>query len=799
MVASLLAVGATPAAAIDEDSEQDHTTTSSACVGGAAAHDAGFTDLGGLEAAVDDINCLAYYGITTGRTADTFDPSSNVTRSQMALFLSRAAGVMGVDLTGGDMSADFGDIAELGEDRQNAISALARNGILAGRSDMAFDPHGDITRAEMAAALVNLVDHVSSNLGKNDDGLFVFGDDEDLPDDSFGDAYRTLSEPANNAVSAAYELGITTGRPAGSDNFAPHDGVPRRNMATFIMRALRHSNVRPAGMSAQVYTRPMGAAEVVVSVRDADFAPVVNTPIDAFKAPAAQEERAFKADGSCSSRASLVDGANKCTIDGADPVTTSLGNIGLAQLSSDDIDEGLTVWIWSGDIGDDFDDDTDVLEISVDPQPETAADASVAAISSDLGLKGNGDARYGQKVTFTIQLQDREENNAATPDGGVEYTLRLETFTGRQAVATSNTTVSVSPGKVELGSDGSGTFVVTARDLDPNNDSEVTVRYTLTRTVTDENDQDNAPNLLVPRDGDTSTATVQPATNPATYTHTKFHRGVVVFSDSDATVTSVSVDAADHQSAPSNGNVGTAATVTVLDQYGRPMSGKGIVLASSGGDDATTSSRPRFTGPSGQVRIGYSYKGGAAVETLTAIWDGDTADESDDTNPDLDPGSGEGQEDDTACRDIDDQGQNDGGDDICGTTMVFWVGVVVDENSATTTTRTDDQEITGPADVLSHSADDQQIVIDGDADADDDGGRAPMAMNYDSNDFFSVDDSPQSFAEFAETLAKALKAFEDSEENAKAEPTLVWSGYVFDDSSSSTWFQLTTNLTVNAP
>ena len=90
----------------------------------------------------------------------------------MALFLHRAAKLMGVDMMGGDMSADYGDVSELGEDMQAAINALARNGILVGRSDMAFEPFADITRAEMAVALVSLVDHVSSTLGKNDGGLF---------------------------------------------------------------------------------------------------------------------------------------------------------------------------------------------------------------------------------------------------------------------------------------------------------------------------------------------------------------------------------------------------------------------------------------------------------------------------------------------------------------------------------------------------------------------------------------------------------------------------------------------------
>ena len=807
LVASLLAVGAAPAAAIDEDSEQDHKATATACLG-PALEDAGFTDLGGLEAAVEDINCLAYYGVTTGKTADTFDPDSNVTRSQMALFLYRSADVMGIDLMGGDMDADFGDIAELGEDRQTAINALARNGILSGRGDMAFDPGSDITRAEMAVALVNLVDHVSSNLGRNDDGLFVFGDDEDLPNDSFGDAYRMLSEPVNNAISAAYELGITTGRPAGSDTFAPNDGVPRRNMATFIMRALKHSNVRPSGLSAQVQTRAQGAAEIVVSVRDADFTPVANVAIDAFRTAAAQEDRAFKADGSCSSRTIRVDGASKCEIDGADPVTTSLGNIGLAQLSATEIGEGQTVWIWQGDVGDEFGDDTDdYLEMPVDPQPEMAAEASVAAISSDLGLEGNGDARYSQKVTFTIQLQDDEENDAATPEDGIEYNLRLELFNGRVLAETVERTISVTPGKVTLGSDGSGTFVVTARDLDTDNDSEVTVRYTLSREVTYDGTADPPVTdaallelLLVPELAIDAIEKEDANTDEAEASGS--HTGIVVFSDGDAKVTAVSVDSTSHQSAPSSDKVGTAATVTVLDQYGRPMPNQAIVLSSSAMDDAATSSRPRFTGPSGQVRIGYSYGGDAAVETLTAIWDGDTADESDDSDDAKDPGSGEGQEDDTLCRDINDQGENDGGNDICGMTMIFWVGVVTDANSTTETTSTTDQEITGPAHVLSLDADNQQLVIDGDAGAADDTGRAPVAMDFDSNDFFTVDGSPSSMDDFSETLAEALAAFETADDDdsiGEEEPTLVWADYVFDDSSSSSWFQLVTNLETNDP
>ena len=155
MVASLFAIGS-PATAIDEDSKQDHAPKMTACLGDAVA-DRGFTDLGTLDAAARTINCLAYYGITAGRTADTFDPNANVTRSEMALFLYAAAGRMGVDLMGGDMMASYGDIDMLGQNRQDAITALARNGILTGRG-MGFEPSADITRAEMAVALVALLD-----------------------------------------------------------------------------------------------------------------------------------------------------------------------------------------------------------------------------------------------------------------------------------------------------------------------------------------------------------------------------------------------------------------------------------------------------------------------------------------------------------------------------------------------------------------------------------------------------------------------------------------------------------------
>ena len=696
MVASLLAVGAAPAAAIDKDSKPDHPATATACLGPALA-DHGFTDLGGLDAAVSDIDCLAYYGITAGRTADTFDPNSNVTRSQMALFLSRAAKVMGVDLTGGDMSADFGDIADLGEDRQAAITSLARNGILRGRGDMAFDAHGDITRTEMVVALVSLVNKVSDPVGKNAAGLFVFGDSKTLPNDRFDDAYAHTTTSDNNAISAAYELGITNGYADGT--FRPSASVPRRNMATFIVRALAHSKTRPAGLTAQV-----SGGSITVSVRDADFAPVVNQAVDAFKTSVALESKAFKADGTCSSRTSYFDGATKCEIDGADAVTLSDGNADLAQLDATAIGKGLTVWIWTGDVGDKYGARTVAYELPVAPSDTAVHTADASKLSNDVA-KGATMVHYGTTITVTIQLTGGDDDENAGPgDNNITYEVVTEVFAGH-ASTKANTANTKGTQTVEIGDDGSATFTVLVTDPDPKagQHNSNTVKYTVT--------------------GDS----FQPTPNI----------GTIVYSDEAPAVTGVTVGVSKFQSAPgANATVGSAATVTVVDQFGRPFKGAGIVITSDR-PSSEMSERARITGSNGQVRIGYSYTGGASAEKLTATYGGP--------------------------------------DGVTGEAKAYWVTAATDQTSPSET------------DVLSADTDRNQVVVDTVG-----GSVEPMSINYDGGDFFTVDGEPSTMETFEEALDKGLadkvKAAAAGDEGG---PKLEWSSYVYDDPDDIASFTLT--------
>ena len=258
------------------------------------------------------------------------------------------------------------------------------------------------------------------------------------------------------------------------------------------------------------------------------------------------------------------------------------------------------------------------------------------------------------------------------------------------------------------------------------------------------------------------------------------YQASVVFSDEAPVVTAVSVKPDAARVAPGlDGNQGTAATVTVVDQFGKPFYRAPVVLTSSNVDTADGTAtdadggskiptRARTTGPDGTVRIGYNYRGTAAVETLTAIWNGDTAD----TDGDGTVESGEGGDDDTGCS----TGPTDTTNlDICGTAEVYWIGV---------------SELPASAQayhVLDLDTDNNRIIVDTDVGTGD-GDVTPESVNYDSNDQFNLTTvvdggdatSPATMADFEAELAKALANAAD--DNTLTTPTLSWTSYDYEDS-----------------
>ena len=470
MVASLLAVGASPAAAvpIDANSAAGALSLRTACLG-PALDDADFNDVSSATHG-DNINCIAYYEITTGREGGTqFAPRADVTRSQMSLFLSRMADKTGVDLDDA-VGAGFNDLDGIGADRVDAINRLVNAGIMTGRTETTFDPLSSVSRAEMALWLVNFMavstgDTSPVNVTQEKAGTYllelnVAGTTSEVAEEYFSDSRATQPRHVDSAIGVAFEMGITTGY---SDlTFKPNRLVSREEMATFIARTLAHTNLRPADLTSQASGNPDEGYDIQVSIRDADFVPVPNKPVDLFGT--AYPDDAFDGDGVCVRRfvIELQPSFTPCEIDAGDQVTDDDGNAEFDTLLAGPDPEETTVecgtvladngvypagdavgsdsddttWAWNGDLKDEVDEDTDLFEtVLVSPfRRQAKPKPHHAEISGGLDSKKNQqEARFGQVVNYTVQLHALPKKPylgpmgghiAATPDSsGNKYTV----------------------------------------------------------------------------------------------------------------------------------------------------------------------------------------------------------------------------------------------------------------------------------------------------------------------------------------------------------------------------------------
>ena len=412
IVASMLATAGVAGAAEDRSAEVLQRT--SACVD-AALDSFGFEDVADLDDERQDaINCIAYYGVTVGKTRTTYDPDSDVTRSQMALFLYRAARAAGVDftLTADDPVAMFSDIGDLGDVRLEAIRGLYGKGIMTGRniggqtavgspSSETFAPYEPINRAEMATYLRNFVRAASPDLFDSDGELEGV---ETL--DRFDDARQTTTAATSDAIAEVYELGVTIGRTRST--FDPAGTVRRSNMALFLARTLAHTTARPAGLSVQ-----QDGTMLIVSLRDRRFQPVDTRHtefVDVFVADVDDADDAFNSDGSCDT--DLVREVPRwhhdpCVIDAGDAQLED-GDAEI-DLGDDLTSDGFTAWVWLGRLDDEADED-DALSVMFDPR-ELPPPAPSQLTVTFTGLRSRPDgspvltARKGATVRVDLQLQ----------------------------------------------------------------------------------------------------------------------------------------------------------------------------------------------------------------------------------------------------------------------------------------------------------------------------------------------------------------------------------------------------------
>ena len=156
----------------------------------------------------DAIYAVWEAGITAGCGDDYYCPDDDVTRAQMASFISRALELEPV------RDGPFSDIAHTGPYR-TAINAVAARGISLGCGDGRFCPDDLVSRAQLASFLARA-------LGLDPVGEGPFSDLAGVG------THRT----AINAIALA---GISRG--CANELYCPHDLVSQAQMASFLARA----------------------------------------------------------------------------------------------------------------------------------------------------------------------------------------------------------------------------------------------------------------------------------------------------------------------------------------------------------------------------------------------------------------------------------------------------------------------------------------------------------------------------------------------------------------------------------
>ena len=701
LVASILAVGTTPVAAVERNADQQAQWR--VCLGPAMA-DQGFADVSMDSVHYDNINCLKYYGITTGRTEDSFAPDSNVTRSQMALFLARSADAAGIVL-GEFVDQGFVDVNVDDTERANAINRMVSARIMFGDTNSSFDPPSNthfaptdhVTRWEMAMFLFAFLDHaldsvlvdqLPDSIEGNDDGvggIEINARDGvgDRVDDYFLDAERQTPAHVAARIGAVYELGVTTGTNdmvGEAGTFEPNGLVTREQMASFIMRALGHTNLRPAGLTAQ-HT----PTQTQVSVRDADFDPIVDERVEVFYSNFS--DHAFDSSGECDESfvGDYAPSFNPCEMDRGDELTDDFGNVTypfgselsntLSIVCSQPPETGgtagsytLTVdapssiaqfsaWAWRGDLYEDVDSRTELFEVEPANAVSTGAEATYAVVSGGPEELGDGyeHIKMGETLIYKVQLSapvllpDGSQSGKytpAAPSAGENYGFSVTVVKHYQALGTDNVPNAEFPFAISLASeqtrlpgafypDSSGAFEVRVNNRDPvlagpsRDNRDVQVQIIVSALLgNDLSLVDSTTGTAIPADGngtESGTLDADLTTNPPT--PVRVVSGAARFSDNDpaAAVVSIEPETTLRLLAETGRN---SLSVSVLDQYNNafrpPIGGYSVnVDPSSIADNTDTADVDESAGTMVAIRTfgkgshGYTYGGGSTPSVET--------------------------------------------------------------------------------------------------------------------------------------------------------------------------------------
>jgi hypothetical protein len=390
--------------------------TYSACPTGSAAA-AGFTDTTST-----DVDCIKMYGITTGVTATTYEPTASVPRWQMALYLTRMAGPTQVTLgTGADQG--FTDISGKSADIQTAINQIKQLGVTVGKTATTFAPDDNVTREEMALFIQRMLHVTPTGPGGQSDSLTSVNVDGDTATYNFTDIDTAVTVEGKDAIVEMWNLGVHDGLLA--TTYSPNSDMTRAAMATFLTAALDHTNARPAGLVMQTDLATKAAAswtaETSISHRSAAFAVIVGTPVDVmvWSPTGGEGDAAFLATGLCDN-ALTAGSITKCYIDTGELVTNDKGNVSPTLVTSAPagvVTTSEVYYAWSAAAGTTYDNDLHGEGVRADDDLHSSVTVTATAAAGETRCQliapahtavstAAHTAKYGSSITINCQVKD---------------------------------------------------------------------------------------------------------------------------------------------------------------------------------------------------------------------------------------------------------------------------------------------------------------------------------------------------------------------------------------------------------
>ena len=582
----------------------------SACPASASIPAAGFTDTTST-----DVDCVAYYGITTGTTATTYSPTESVARWQMALFLTRAAVPAGVTLGAGTDDGTFTDVSGKSAEIITAIYQIKDLGITIGTTATTFSPDDNVSREEMALFINRFLAKATLGPGGANDSV---ADNDGLMSTAVGSASTTTNYTdigtgttfeGRNAITNLWHMGITDDPSSTatvySTTYSPAADMTRAAMATFLTEALAHTNARPKGVTLQsaAYgtdgsTASVGYAaqgaqtpSLSASYRDDSFGSAAGTLIDvwSYKNSTTVGQEQYLTTGLCNTTgtsAASSESVTMCSIDAGDQATNANGNTTPSAVTHAP-SKTYNYIAWTAASGTSYDNDLHTGVANTSSITVTGAyDANDVQVTSDidpqaLTVGNSSTVPFGTDITVSLQAEYNSGlADANTAEKNVVCTVRHQrtvTLSGNTAVYANGTAIVDTTSTLYTDATGAASFTITSPSELSTTAANDTVTDTVTVTCADGVNDGSASTA------GTSAADWTVATEKGTAANTPVAAvKYFTFKDTTAAHAGGALAQSAYYGTASSSGVTRTATYTAYDQYGSPWAGAAVTLTSTG-------------------------------------------------------------------------------------------------------------------------------------------------------------------------------------------------------------------------